>query len=127
MTRVPNEPLREAFLASGLSAVEVCYRMGCFCDMRANGRHRARSVPDTKRLRRVLGLERHRTGSGRPMFVATLDEAFGLALADALGVDFDALYGVQSGAGVCADCGEPLYFDAERCGFCESEREAMAA
>jgi hypothetical protein len=45
--RVPVAPLREAFLASGLTASEVCYRIGW---LRGNRRG------DTARLQSVLGL-----------------------------------------------------------------------
>jgi hypothetical protein len=48
--RVPVAPLREAFLASGLTLSQVCYRLGWTCP---HGRY---VVADTSRLQRSLGM-----------------------------------------------------------------------
>lgn len=118
MTRVSNEPLREAFHASGRSAVDVCRAMGWWRNHPATGRRRARSVPDTLLLRRVLGLIVHTDGAGRTCRHATIDVARACELCDALGVDFTALYPAQASGAVCGECGDPLYEPADLCGFC---------
>lgn len=57
--RVPNEPLRNAFLNSGLSASEVCRRLG-WMHTRGDGWMRG----DTSKLLRMLGIDPTHTGAG---------------------------------------------------------------
>ena len=78
--KVANKPLREAFLASNLTAADVARRMGWF----------SRGYGDTSRVRRKLGL-RPETSSGRnekygPRHRHHIDVEHAEALGEILGV-----------------------------------------
>jgi hypothetical protein len=127
MTRVSNEPLREAFRASERSAVDVCRAMGWWRNHPATSRRRARSVPDTLLLRRVLGLIEHTDGRGRKCRHETVDVGRACELCDSLGLDFVALYPSEASGPACRECGESLYDPtSEVCGFCEAEGSVAA-
>ena len=72
---VPIEPLRDAFLRSGLSTHELARRLGWV-------------KPDNARVRRALGLYPDRNGRGtQPRLRETTSYDRALAIADALGID----------------------------------------
>lgn len=123
--RVPNAPLREAFLASGLTPTEVCRRLGW--ERRTVSRDRIYAGVDTTLLLRTLGLRRW---VGRPGAKASYQVTVALERAQhitaALGLDFDELYPdltmavVEEPAGTCEECGLDLLWPAQLCGFCLS-------
>lgn len=118
IARVPNEPLRDAFLNSNLSAIEVCKRLEWWRPRKAHGKHRARQTLNTNRLVRSLGLKPNYYQTGERFLAVSLSAVDAERLCDVLGVDFAVLYPEpQVPAGWCA-CGEPLYIVAEACGFC---------
>ena len=126
--RVPNGPLREAFLSSHLTASEVCAAMGWYRD-RPGTKPRTNHV-DTTRLMRTLGLHTSMKDGSRGWY-HTLSEERARALCRVLGADFDELYAdhlpAQAAAGVCG-CGNPMLWPAPRCVMCEAEAElGMAA
>lgn len=101
--RVPNEPLRNAFLNSGLSASEVCRRLGW---MHTRGDGWARG--DTSKLLRMLGIERNAT----TMSVGDAEQ-----LRRVMAADYQPR--------VCG-CGETITAGA-LCGWCAEERAGVAA
>jgi hypothetical protein len=125
--RVPNAPLRDAFLASGLTVSEVCRRLGWVrSDASSKG-------AETSRLKRGLGIEGtsasrfNRSRGYRPVsLVSTVEIGRAHAICEAIGVDFDELYAgllpAQEVAGRCSSCGNPLLWPAVLCGFCEAEQ-----
>lgn len=77
--RIDVAPLRDAFLASGLSFSEVCRRLGWYCARRDRPSGRK---PDTARLKRALGMQRDR---GHFSWRIGYDHA--ARIAEAIGVD----------------------------------------
>jgi len=72
---VPLEPLRDAFLRSGVSASELARRLGWV-------------RPDSERVRRSLGLKLDQNSRGYPPRLReTTSYERALAIADALGID----------------------------------------
>jgi hypothetical protein len=86
--RVPNAPLREAFLASGLSAKVVAERLGWMRRPTPATRRRGHLADDT-RVRSALGLKRSAPSRhGRvPTVRQTLDYDVALQIARALDLD----------------------------------------
>lgn len=76
---VPVEPLREAFLRSGVSAYELAIRLGW---TRAEPSRR----PDVTRVKRSLGLMPYRS-NGRRMVRRKVRYERAVELADAMNVD----------------------------------------
>jgi hypothetical protein len=76
-TDVPVEPLRAAFLRSGVTAAELCRWLGW---LRPDG------GPDTSRLRRALGLLPS-TSHGQTKMAKRIGIDRAALLADALSVD----------------------------------------
>jgi hypothetical protein len=72
-------PLREAFERSGLTLSEVCRRLGWYCP-KVN---RPSLGPDTARLRRALGTQRH----GRGYVNRRIGYDLAARIADAIGAD----------------------------------------
>lgn len=120
--RVANGPVRDAFLASRLSATEVCHALGWY--RKGSARH-----TDVTLLCRVLGLKPscNRDSSGRVRHYAyvTISVENAKLICGALGVEFDSLYeelpASRALGGVCG-CGERMLRPAPRCGFCELEQ-----
>jgi hypothetical protein len=88
---VDLRPLREAFLASRLSADEVARRLGW---MRFPRRRRGGKVygpheeADGSRVKRALGLRAHKSGQGSmPQLRQSCSYEMALKLAEAIGVD----------------------------------------
>jgi hypothetical protein len=81
---------------------------------------------DTALLERILGLRAKCPGKTQ----VTLRVDHARAICWAIGAVFDEVYAgheiVYSEPARCA-CGEEMVKDAVMCGFCESERETMAA
>lgn len=125
MTRIPVEPLRTAFEASGLTLSEVCNRLGW---VRAVGSVNE-GGPSTTNLTRSLGMAPSKTRSKGQVYESwyqTIDREKAKAICVAIGVDFDDVYVDELSeprprGGVCG-CGERMVRHAERCGFCELEQ-----
>jgi len=84
--RIPNAPLREAFLESGLTLSEVCYRLGW------TRMQNARVIADVSPLKRALGLQPWTNGQGRSYtsrLVGTEKAARILRALDLDPIDFD--------------------------------------
>ncbi len=116
--KVPNAPLREAFLASGMTRSEVCERLGWLCT-RPNGGLDA----DSSRLARVLGLRMVGAEYRDTVYLAVAAK-----IAEALGMDFDDAYeayipAVRPRGGLCVECGIALLrpVSDRTCGFCRDE------
>jgi hypothetical protein len=125
--RVPNAPLREAFLSSPMTASEVCFAVGWRRDK--TGRNDTHA--DTTLLMRTLGLSTtlnraRKSGEIYRSTYQTVTIVNAQAICAALGVDFDELYEgllpAQEPAGVCG-CGNPMLRPAPRCQFCVEEAE----
>jgi hypothetical protein len=128
--RVPVEPLRKAYEASGLKPSVVCRRMGW-----------VRKTPDgvkpakTSSLKRMLGITAgvsiyEPTGKRYVSRQTTIDRDRAKALCRAIGVDFFEVYdGIvapqKPRGGSCSECGERLArpVDHGLCGWCLEERE----
>lgn len=123
--RVPNAPLRDALLASGLTLTEVCRQLGWTRSTVSRGR--VQPGADTTLLQRTLGLK---GSTGRPGYRQSWQTTVALEraqhIAAALRVDFDELYPDvdvtprKIGAGTCEECGLDLLWPAQLCGFCLS-------
>ena len=116
MQKVPIEPLQRAFLDSGLTLTEVCWRSGMI-----HG-----DKPNTSQLARKLGL---RPESSRSKTNVNVMVSSAQTIADALGVDFDELYEdvvingrpSRTKTPMCPSCGLETIVEAEMCGFCVEE------
>lgn len=78
--KVPVAPLREAFLASGKTAVAVAKAAGWFC---SNG---VSEYPDSSRVKRTLGLLPDVNGKGIQSRRTLVDAELAAILAEAVGV-----------------------------------------
>ncbi len=78
MKRVPVAPFREAFERSGMSASEVCRRLG-WID--------SRGKPESTRLLRSLGLKDHYHRDGVRRLTQNIDYERAVRIARALDVD----------------------------------------
>jgi transcriptional regulator with XRE-family HTH domain len=123
-TRIPLEPLQEAFKESGLSLSEVCYRMGWM------KRSAGRTLADTSRLQRALGLRvesNSRTGNLHAHI--GIDRA--LRIAEALDLDPSVVdewlpepepEAPAAADGRCPECGTTATWtdswDQQRCDQC---------
>jgi transcriptional regulator with XRE-family HTH domain len=82
--KVPNDKLRAAFEASGLSSTEVARRAGWWY---ARGDRRGRRTADGARVRRALGLQADLSGSsGCQSMRRLVDAEIASVLAEAIGV-----------------------------------------
>lgn len=127
--RVPNRPLREAFVASRTPVVDVCWWLEItrYWPTKENGV----LVADVCKLSRMLGLS-DAWRDGERFRVSTVRAEFAQRLCALIDADFHELYPevAQESAGMCSTpgCGEPLYELRDGfCGWCSSEREAVAA
>lgn len=77
---VPNKPLREAFLSSGITATELAWRLGYI-------RHRGRWVGDEAPVRRALGIHAHSTHGYPKRLQEHMGEKLALRYAEALNLD----------------------------------------
>ena len=77
---VPVAPLREAFLASGLTQSDVARRLGWF-------RHDRPGRPDVTRFARAIGLKPHLNGSHEWAYRQTTTYDRAVEIAAALGFD----------------------------------------
>jgi hypothetical protein len=117
--RVPNAPLREAWLARCGQAADVCWWLGIT-------RHWPTTdgieVADVGKLKRSLGLQ-DAMRNGERFRVQTIKADLAMAICSRIGVDYDDLYSAdeQAVTGTCA-CGEQLVGDDDACGFCHEER-----
>lgn len=118
---IPNEPLREAFVASGMTAVEMCHHLG-------------RGRRDSSRIRRQLGLmssqASKRNGGGREL-QSVMDRGCAIEMCRILEIDFDELYDgwldEEKPAAYCETCGDPMLTEhiTGQCGFCLAEAEML--
>jgi len=76
---VPNQPIREAFLRSGLSSYDVA----AFCGWLKMKRGKL-GAPDTSKVERCLGL---RAASGSSIFNKSMTEKNAIELIEALNLD----------------------------------------
>ncbi len=75
---VPNKPIREAFLRSGLSTYDVAL----FCDwLKGKAKH-----PDTSKVERMLGLREYKS-HGRIIKNSSMAEHNALKVVEAIGLD----------------------------------------
>jgi hypothetical protein len=79
--KIDNTRLREAFLASGLTAGEVARRVGWYCSHGSRGVRR-----DHSRVKRTLGVTRSSNGHGRSNLRRLIDAETAALLAEAIGV-----------------------------------------
>lgn len=116
---IPNAPVREAYLAAGVSACEVCVLLGW-------------RKEDTSRLHRKLGLlpyQQSKRCGGRKGIQTLVDREAAASICAVLGVDFDELYEgytlAETPAAVCETCDAPMRQpDPEGiCGLCREEVE----
>lgn len=123
--RIPNAPLREAFLASGMTADQVCRELDWFDE-----RVTRTAKPEITRLTRSLGLA---PGGGQKP--GTRQQLIGIEkarrIAEAMNVDLSLLYPDElAPAGTpCAECGEPMWEATAEgiCGWCIEERDLNVA
>lgn len=124
--RIPNAPVREAYIASGKTPSEICQHLGLYDASRRRPHH-----PDTTGLSRMLGLQHSRSRATKDGAVcitrcSTISITNAKLICDALDVDFDSLYpdlpSADPEGGVC-ECGERMLYPAPRCGFCQAELE----
>ncbi|MDQ3091261.1 MAG: hypothetical protein M3R46_06275 [Actinomycetota bacterium] len=81
---VPNAPLREAFLRSGLTAHEVCVG----ADLYVKRASRPKRTADTTHLERTLGLKATYGRAGAtPTYRTTAPDELALRIGDALCLD----------------------------------------
>lgn len=112
--RIPNGPLREAFIATGRTAGEVAAELGWFDDRKSR-------TTDTSRVSRALGTKV--TGSGIRQQSISVDMA--RQIAAVLDADLSLLYPDEfpSDGTQCVECGESLWWaTGDTCGFCVEER-----
>lgn len=129
--RIPNGPIREALLkaiSEDLTYSDVCRKMGWLRNKDD------RLAGETAGLKRCTGIEptrsrNKRTGERNETHVATIDLEKAKAIANAIGVDLDDLYGdvwsPEKPAAICRTCDNPMLEpDPEgTCGLCKLEVE----
>lgn len=105
--RVPNAPLREAFLKAverGVSPTEICRIVGLT--------RKASNKPDVDWLRRCLGITPTRVGNNQT-FLKTIRSDRGQALLDAI-KDLTLF--------ICDDCGAVMLEQDNICGLCKMDK-----
>ncbi len=128
--RLPVAPLRDAFLASGRSADEVCLAIGWIDDRPTRARRGQPVVPDRTRLRRALGLVPSHTARKTVIRASTIGTDRAWLIATAINRDLVEIYPalLEQDDIPCKHCGAPLWTATAdlTCGFCVEERELAA-
>lgn len=129
--RIPNAPIREALLAAigeEMTYSDVCHKMGWLRPKHGS------QAGETAGLKRCTGIEptrsrNRRTGERCETYVATIAVDRAKAIALAIGVDLDDLYGdiwtTEKSAGHCKTCDNPMIEPdpTGQCRFCLLEEE----
>jgi hypothetical protein len=123
--RIPNAPMREAFVASRMTSSELARELGW---QSPSGKY------DTTMVMRTLGLHNSRNVLNGKVYTSanrTMDIDNARLMCRALGVDFDELYDgllpEQEAAGECKLCYSPMLEPdpEDMCGFCRWEIESF--
>lgn len=120
---VPNEPLRNAFIASGREGTSFALAIGFY--YKRHNRNRTVQEGDKSRLERRLGLKAE-SAQGKRFFTKRIRLDTALLICDELGIEFNDIYPDykipnRTPEYPCRICGEPMIVNNYACGFCLEE------